>query len=90
MGLLGHSQKKFKHYAPKFGPNFNLKSSLVVPQPFNFHLRQECVSYFFSGPVAKLAFMKIEILKNLEMQRNQNIPSRFCIEIIYSLVIEQA
>ena len=47
-----------------------------MPQILDFHLRQGCASYFFSGPVAKLAFMKIEILKkNLEMQRNKNVPS---------------
>ena len=34
-----------------------------MPQILDFHLRQGCASYFFSGPVAKLAFMKIEILK---------------------------
>ena len=34
-----------------------------MSQILDFYLRQGCASYFFSGPVAKLAFMKIEILK---------------------------
>ena len=50
------------------------KIKILMSQILDFYLRQGCASYFFSGPVAKLAFMKIEILKNLEMQRNQNIP----------------
>ena len=42
-----------------------------MPQILDFHLRQGCASYFFSGPVAKLAFMKIEILKKLGNAKKQ-------------------
>ena len=42
-----------------------------MPHTFDFHLRQGCASYFFSGPVAKLAFMKIEILKKLGNAKKQ-------------------
>ena len=52
------------------------KIKILMSQILDFYLRQGCASYFFSGPVAKLAFMKIEILKkNLEMQKNKNVPS---------------
>lgn len=39
------------------------KIKILMSQILDFYLRQGCASYFFSGPVAKLAFMKIEILK---------------------------
>ena len=52
------------------------KIKILMSQILDFYLRQGCASFFFSGPVAKLAFMKIEILKkNLEMHRNKNVPS---------------